>query len=148
PGTLMGTVAYMSPEQARGQAVESASDVFSLGIVLYETVTGRHPFDSESALGFMHAITTARPVPPSRLNPEVPTALDGLVEAMLNKDAALRPTAAEVAAALAGPAGKKAEVQVRPARPIVRRERELAALEAALEEAEAGRGSVLCLSGE
>ncbi len=146
PGAMMGTVAYMSPEQARGQPAVPASDVFSLGIVLYQLLTGRHPFEAESALGYLHAIGTARPVTPSRVNPEVPAALDGLVEAMLNKEAALRPTASEVAAALAGPGGRPAPAQ--PARAVVRRERELAVLNAALREADAGRGSVVCVAGE
>src|SRR5262245_43886428 len=74
PGTLMGTVAYMAPEQARGEAAGSASDVFALGIVLYELATGQHPFAEESALAVLQAIAGRRPVPPARLNPEVPAA--------------------------------------------------------------------------
>jgi len=61
PGTVMGTLAYMSPEQASGQTVGSASDVFALGIVLYELATGSHPFKSETMIGYLHAITSQSP---------------------------------------------------------------------------------------
>jgi serine/threonine protein kinase len=98
----------MSPEQARAEAVGSASDVFSLGIVLYELATGRHPFDADTRHGTLHAILTEPAVAPARLNPEIPAALGGLIEAMLHKDARLRPTAAEVEAALARLAGAPA----------------------------------------
>src|SRR5262249_10958020 len=124
PGGLVGTVAYMSPEQASGAGAESASDVFSLGIVLYQLATGLHPFEADSAFGRLYAIATRRQVAPSRLNPEVPAALDGLTEAMLHKDARLRPTAAEVAAALAGlaDAAGPRPAPAAPPRPIVPRE--------------------------
>jgi predicted ATPase len=150
PGTLLGTVAYMSPEQARGEPAQGASDVFSLGIVLYQLLTGQHPFESGSALGTLSAIATRLPLPPSRLNPEVPAALDALVEAMLHKDARLRPTAAEVEAVLASPAGvgTGSGAPAPGPRLIVHREPELAALRAALAGAEAGRGSLVCVAGE
>lgn len=150
PGVLLGTAAYMSPEQTRGQAAESASDIFSLGIVLYLLLTGRHPFDAESRLGILHAIGTAPVVPPSRLNPELPIAMDGLMAAMLHKEAALRPTAAEVAtvlASLSNPASSRAGPAAAP-RLLVHREAELAALRAALDAADAGRGSLVCVAGE
>jgi len=145
PGAILGTVAYMSPEQARGQIVESPSDIFSLGIVLYQLVTGRHPFEADSALGILHAIGSARPATPSSVNPSVPPALDGLLEAMLQKDARLRPTAAEVAQTLAGAADWTTAAAPRP---LVRRERELALLRLALAAADAGRGSIQCVAGE
>jgi predicted ATPase len=153
PGAVFGTVEYMSPEQARGEAVETASDIFSLGIVLYELVTGRHPFPGDSTWGVLQAIAGRQPPPPSRLNPEVPPALEGLLEAMLHKDARLRPTAAGVEAALG-----RLTLKVRPKpgrrpagagrRPTVGRQREEVALRSAFEEAAAGRGSLVCVTGE
>jgi adenylate cyclase len=149
PGVMMGTAAYMSPEQLRGLVAEGASDIFSLGLVLYQLITGRHPFEAESALGILSGIATGQAVPPSQLNPEVPARLEALTEAMLHKDSRLRPTAAEVEAALtAQPArGTRRAVQT-PARLSVRREPELAALLTAFSAAAAGRGSLVCVAGE
>ncbi|HMF15277.1 MAG TPA: protein kinase, partial [Gemmataceae bacterium] len=149
PGTMMGTAAYMSPEQARGLAADSASDVFSLGIVFYQLVTGSHPFDADSALGILYAIATRQLFPASRLNPEIPARLDALIESMLRKEARMRPSAAEVEAALAGLPGRGEERAVPPpARLSVRREPELAALHAAFSAARAGHGSLVCVTGE
>jgi predicted ATPase len=150
PGALLGTVAYMSPEQARGEPADSASDIFSLGIVLYQLATGAHPFEGSSAFNTLQAIATTQPRPPSRLNPEIPAALEGLTEAMLHKDARLRPTAAEVEATLALVVNAEAGPAVAaPApRPIVRREPELAVLRAALAAAAGGRGALVCVAGE
>jgi TolB-like protein/Tfp pilus assembly protein PilF len=100
PGMIMGTVAYMSPEQARGQSVSYPSDIFALGVVLYELAAGRHPFQADTLVGYLHAITLQTPAPPSRLKPGIPAALDSLILRMLEKDASRRPTASEVAQAL------------------------------------------------
>ena len=100
PGTLTGTIRYMSPEQARGEAVGSPSDVFSLGICLYELTTGRHPFQSNSSVGVLHAILSETPPPPRRFNPEIPEALEALIQRMLDKDPCRRPAAQQVADAL------------------------------------------------
>jgi predicted ATPase/tRNA A-37 threonylcarbamoyl transferase component Bud32 len=150
PGTLMGTVAYMSPEQARGSAAESASDIFSLGIVSYQLLTGRHPFESGSPVGMLTAITTRHPITPSLLNPEVTREVDGIVEAMLHKDPRLRPAAAalEVALGVARRVRTRPSATARRQKRIVHREAELAELRTALAEAELGRGSIVCVAGE
>jgi serine/threonine protein kinase/predicted ATPase len=153
PGTHVGTLRYMSPEQARTEPVGAASDIFSLGLVLYELATGQHPFAADSAGGLVHAIVGQEPVPPARLSPEVPAALDALILHMLAKDPRSRPTAAEVDAALARLAvrrgGRTPSSPPRPGRPpTVGRQQERAALRAGFEEATAGRGVLLCVTGE
>jgi len=101
PGAIMGTVAYMSPEQTRGEAVDRRSDIFSLGSVLYEAATGRLPFTGPSAFAVMHEIATATPAAPSTLRPGLPAALDQVIAGCLEKTPARRPAhAAEVAEAL------------------------------------------------
>ncbi len=149
PGTLLGTVAYMAPEQTQGLAAESASDIFSLGVVLYEILTGQHPFAAESALGMLNLIATWQPVPPSHLNPEIPPDLEGLIEAMLHKEGELRPTAADVETALER-VFREGGSRILPMRShqIVHRERELDVLRTAWENADAGLGSMICVTGE
>src|SRR5262249_13822632 len=105
-GTVLGTARYMSPEQARAEAAGGASELFSLGIVLFELVTGHHPFRAASPIGTLHAILSQAPLRPSLLNPEVPAALECLILRMLEKEPRLRPTAAEVDAALADLTGR------------------------------------------
>jgi serine/threonine protein kinase/predicted ATPase len=150
PGVFMGTAAYASPEQARGEPASSESDVFSLGIVLYELATGRHPFGGDSALAMLRAINSHRPVPPSRINPEIPLALEGLIDGMLSKEPKLRPTAAEVVAALGALAtvAPQRTANMEHHRSIVHREPELTALSKALADAEAGCGSIVALIAE
>jgi len=100
PGMIVGTVAYMSPEQTRGEALDRRSDIFSLGTVLYEAATGRLPFNGASALAVMHAIATQDPAAPSSLQPTLPAAFDRVIESCLEKYPASRPAhAAEIAAA-------------------------------------------------
>src|SRR5262249_61095976 len=94
PEIRVGTVLYMSPEQARAEPVDTASDIFALGIVLYELTTGQHPFIAASELGVLHAIVAADPVRAARLNPGIPAALDELIQRMLAKGPHLRPSAA------------------------------------------------------
>jgi predicted ATPase len=152
-GTLVGTVLYMSPEQTRAEPVGTATDIFSLGLVLYELAAGRHPFLYDLVVGVLNAIASEVPLPPSRLNPEVPAALEALIQQMLAKDPRLRPSAAEVDAALTELGHKRFRRPVvhQPApgsRPTVGRRQELAALHASFESAVAGHGLLLCVTGE
>ena len=84
-GQVMGTVAYMSPEQTRGEEIDASSDIFSLGCVLYEAATGRRPFGGTSALAVMHEIATAEPPAASTVQPRVPVAFDALIAKCLHK---------------------------------------------------------------
>jgi serine/threonine protein kinase len=99
--TVLGTARYMSPEQARAETASSASDLFSLGIVLYELVTGQHPFPADSPMGTLRAVQSQPALRPSLRNPEIPAALEALILQMLQKEPRLRPTAAKVDKALA-----------------------------------------------
>ncbi|MBV8773179.1 MAG: serine/threonine-protein kinase [Deltaproteobacteria bacterium] len=106
---VAGTPRYMSPEQLRGDPVSPASDIFALGIVLYELCCGRHPFAGESPFDSVQAIRTRQAEPPSSSNPAIPPSLEDLLDAMLAKSPEARPSAAEVADALdrmAGSLGK------------------------------------------
>ncbi len=133
-GALIGTVRYKSPEQARGDSVQTPSGVFSLGIVLYEMAAGRHPFAADSTIGTLHSIVTADPPPPSSQNAEIGGDVDDLILAMLSKDPAKRPPAGDIEAALEARSGKKiGALQFHhnlPAQrtPFVGREEELAAI--------------------
>lgn len=99
-GLPVGTLRYMSPEQTRGEPLAAASDVFSLGIVLYELLAGQHPFASESLVASAQSILSHQPPPPSTLNRAVPPALDALLLAMLAKRPDARPAAEETARSL------------------------------------------------
>jgi eukaryotic-like serine/threonine-protein kinase len=90
PGTALGTVAYMSPEQARGEELDARSDLFSLGAVLYETVTGQGPFTGTSTAVIFDAILNRDPSPVSQVNPKLPAELERILHKLLEKDRELR----------------------------------------------------------
>ena len=90
PGTAIGTVAYMSPEQARGENLDAQSDIFSFGVVLYEMATGRPAFAGRTTAVIFNEILNKNPTPPARLNPEVPPKLDEIIDRCLEKDRELR----------------------------------------------------------
>ena len=90
PGHVMGTAAYMSPEQVRGREVDARSDLFSFGVLLYEMATGRRPFQGESSADVWSAILTGAPQDPSELNAALPPGLSAIVGRLLEKDPALR----------------------------------------------------------
>jgi len=101
PGSSMGTTLYMSPEQARGEELDARSDLFSLGVVLYEMATGITPFSAATSALIFDGILHATPAPAKELNPRLPLALQGILDKTLEKDPDLRSqTAAELRADL------------------------------------------------
>ena len=86
PGTILGTVAYMSPEQAEGRPLDSRTDIFSLGVVFYEMITGKRPFGGKSAIDTLHSIINSEPPPARDLNVQLPVEVEDLLSKSLAKD--------------------------------------------------------------
>ena len=158
PGLVIGTVAYMAPEQARGELVAPEADIFAFGVVLYEMVTGKHPFLGPTQMATVQALMWETPEPPGLLNPELPRTLDQLIMEMLQKDPRLRPGAGEVLLRLglvhdSAVASALSSVTVlprasRPSGAVVGRDLELEALFQEFDRARTGRARLVVISAE
>jgi serine/threonine protein kinase len=125
PGMVMGTLGYMAPEQLRGQAVDARADVFALGAVLYEMVSGRRAFQKATAADAVTAVLTEEPPDISHARPDVPPAIGRIVRHCLEKNPGERfQSARDIAFALeslAGPASESASLPIQPPVPTLRR---------------------------
>lgn len=117
-GAVMGTVAYMSPEQARGDPVDARTDLWALGVVLYEMMTGRRPFEAGNEHATLHAILHQPLVPMSRYRDGVPAALHAVVERCLEKAPSARYPAAEALRAALSQAATSGSVEASPRQPV------------------------------
>jgi serine/threonine protein kinase/predicted ATPase len=152
PGMVLGTVRYMSPEQARQKQVTVASDIFSFGLVVYELATGQHPFRAETEFGTLDAILSQAAPAPSKINPAIPVALEQIILRMLDKRAEARPSAADVELCLADIVATSklasSEASSRNPKRTVGRTREHEQLNAVWDSAAAAHGLLCCVSGE
>ena len=157
-GTLIGTVAYLPPEQALGRRADARADLYSLGAVLYEMVAGQPPFTGDEAIAVISRHVSAQPPPPTRHAPETPAVLEGLILSLLAKSPDDRPESAAAARAsleaiaadpdAAASEHPSEEAESVAAGEIIGRERELEQTMAAVDEARGGRGNMLFLVGE
>jgi len=158
-GVIVGTVAYMSPEQTRGESLDARSDIFSLGVTLYEAATGKLPFGGQTPLLRMHEIAAVDEPSPSSIQPGLPQEFDRIIRRTLSKDKERRCSASELVGALRGLRGSAYESPsgVTPAdtegvngKPevFVGREPELKTLEGFLHQAVEGAGRVVFITGE
>jgi serine/threonine protein kinase/tetratricopeptide (TPR) repeat protein len=161
PGIVLGTAAYMSPEQTRGETLDARSEIFSLGCVLYEAATRTRAFTGPSFLSIMHAIAATDPPPPSKLRPELPREFDLILERALAKNREQRySTASEMGdalrslrASLSGtwsgfPIVYDSDLIDRSAPSFIGREPEMRKLNGLLEQAIEGTGRVVFITGE
>ena len=156
-GTFMGTLSYIAPEVIQGQSATILSDLYSLGVVLYELVAGRPPFEGETITAILSQHLHAPVTPPSVHNERISGKLDDLIVRLLHKEAAKRPASAAMAAQMLGallqaPDAAKPAV-VDPLQRLVRgrlvgRERELAEAQTLWQQASAAQGQILLISGE
>ena len=151
PTSLVGTPAYMAPETMLGGTVGPPADVFALGIMLYEMLTGQLPFKAPTAMGIMTKIASETPVSMIMIDPTIPPGLDALVMQMLDKNPERRPTADDVERRLpAAAAAVDPEVIERPdvLAVTVGREAQLAQLESTFARVKTGRSAFVSIAGE
>ncbi len=161
PGIVLGTAAYMSPEQTRGETLDARSEIFSLGAVLYECATRTRAFSGPSVLAIMHAIAAVDPPPPSKLRPELPREFDMIIERALAKEKreryssardmaeSLRNLRSSITGAWSGmPIVYDADLIDRSLPSFVGREPEIQKLEGLLKQTIEGTGRIVFITGE
>lgn len=152
PGLLLGTPSYMSPERINGLPFGPPTDVFALGILLYEMAVGRRPFAAPTAMGVVGAILSEQPLPLRQIDPALPAVLEDLVERMLYKEPQRRPTAPEIERQLVamqrtGASGELPTI-VTVRRTTVGREAQRTHLRRAYGGVKGGRSVILAVTGE
>jgi serine/threonine-protein kinase len=120
---LLGSPAYWCPEQIVGKPQDARSDIFSLGVVMYEMVTGHRPFDAESLQGICSKILSSSPLPPSHANPSVPAAFNELIASCLEKDPVRRCASADTLAERLHPLSRRNTPEQKPGQPSSNRDR-------------------------